>query len=149
MPEVRRAGRDPARQSEHARFEVRRDAGGTVGHVEEAARGNFPFGRAAGFFWRTVTERRTFATGGNGDAEHFFDPAHVAAHLSAETAETCNVYNMLKLSHALFAADPRPAYADYVELGGESGARDAGKLRAEGKEYVVQDGDLMLFRFNV
>ena len=41
------------------------------------------------------------------------------------------------------------AYADYVALGGESGARDAGKLRAEGKEYVVQDGDVMLFRFNV
>lgn len=41
------------------------------------------------------------------------------------------------------------AYADYVALGGETGARDAGKLRAEGKEYVVQDGDVMLFRFNV
>lgn len=41
------------------------------------------------------------------------------------------------------------AYADYVALGGEAGARDAGKLRAEGKEYVVQDGDVLLFRFNV
>jgi GTP-binding protein YchF len=41
------------------------------------------------------------------------------------------------------------AYDDYVRLGGESGARDAGKLRSEGKEYLVQDGDIMLFRFNV
>jgi GTP-binding protein YchF len=41
------------------------------------------------------------------------------------------------------------AFDDYVALGGETGARDAGKLRAEGKEYVVQDGDVMLFRFNV
>ncbi|MDB5698901.1 MAG: ychF [Alphaproteobacteria bacterium] len=41
------------------------------------------------------------------------------------------------------------AYDDYVALGGESGARDAGKLRSEGKEYLVQDGDVMLFRFNV
>ncbi|MBB4154602.1 hypothetical protein GGQ80_002518 [Sphingomonas jinjuensis] len=41
------------------------------------------------------------------------------------------------------------AYADYVACGGEAGARDAGKLRQEGKEYVVQDGDVMLFRFNV
>jgi len=41
------------------------------------------------------------------------------------------------------------AYDDYVTLGGESGARDAGKMRSEGKEYVVQDGDVMLFRFNV
>ena len=41
------------------------------------------------------------------------------------------------------------AYDDYVKFGGETGARDAGKLRSEGKDYVVQDGDVMLFRFNV
>jgi GTP-binding protein YchF len=41
------------------------------------------------------------------------------------------------------------AYDDYVALGGEAGARDAGKMRLEGKEYVVQDGDVMHFRFNV
>jgi ribosome-binding ATPase YchF (GTP1/OBG family) len=41
------------------------------------------------------------------------------------------------------------AYDDYVRFGGEAGARDAGKLRSEGKDYVVQDGDVLLFRFNV
>jgi ribosome-binding ATPase YchF (GTP1/OBG family) len=41
------------------------------------------------------------------------------------------------------------AYDDFVKLGGEAGARDAGKLRSEGKDYVVHDGDVMLFRFNV
>jgi GTP-binding protein YchF len=41
------------------------------------------------------------------------------------------------------------AYDDFVKLGGEAGARDAGKLRSEGKEYVVHDGDILLFRFNV
>ncbi len=41
------------------------------------------------------------------------------------------------------------AYDDFVECGGEAGARDAGKLRSEGKDYVVHDGDVMLFRFNV
>ena len=41
------------------------------------------------------------------------------------------------------------AYDDYVQFKGEAGARDAGKLRSEGKDYVVQDGDVMLFRFNV
>ena len=41
------------------------------------------------------------------------------------------------------------AYDDYVRLGGEAGARDAGKLRSEGKDYVVADGDVMNFRFNV
>jgi ribosome-binding ATPase len=41
------------------------------------------------------------------------------------------------------------AYDDYVAYGGEQGARAAGKMRSEGKDYVVQDGDVMLFRFNV
>jgi GTP-binding protein YchF len=40
------------------------------------------------------------------------------------------------------------AYEDYVSLGGEVAAKDAGKARDEGKDYVVQDGDIMLFRFN-
>ena len=41
------------------------------------------------------------------------------------------------------------AYADFVACNGEAGARDAGKLRSEGKDYVVADGDVLLFRFNV
>jgi GTP-binding protein YchF len=41
------------------------------------------------------------------------------------------------------------AYDDYIALGGEAGAKEAGKLRQEGKEYVVQDGDVLLFKFNV
>ena len=40
-------------------------------------------------------------------------------------------------------------YDDYVSLGGETGVREAGKLSVEGKEYIVQDGDIMHFRFNV
>jgi ribosome-binding ATPase YchF (GTP1/OBG family) len=39
------------------------------------------------------------------------------------------------------------AYDDYVDLNGEGGARDAGKLRLEGKDYIVQDGDVLHFRF--
>lgn len=41
------------------------------------------------------------------------------------------------------------AYNDYVSLGGEPQAKAAGKMRSEGKDYVVQDGDVILFRFNV
>ena len=41
------------------------------------------------------------------------------------------------------------AYDDYVSLGGEQGAKEAGKVRQEGKEYRVKDGDVMLFKFNV
>ena len=41
------------------------------------------------------------------------------------------------------------AYNDYISLGSEAACRDAGKLKIEGKEYVVNDGDVMHFRFNV
>ena len=41
------------------------------------------------------------------------------------------------------------AYEDYVRLNGEQGAKDAGKMRLEGRDYVVQDGDVCHFRFNV
>ena len=41
------------------------------------------------------------------------------------------------------------AYDDYISLGSEKAAKEAGKMRQEGKEYVVKDGDVMLFRFNV
>jgi GTP-binding protein YchF len=48
-----------------------------------------------------------------------------------------------------FIACETTAYADYVACKGEAGAREAGKLRIEGKDYVVQDGNVLLFRFNV
>ena len=41
------------------------------------------------------------------------------------------------------------AFDDYIACNGEAGARDAGKLRQEGKDYVVKDGDVLNFRFNV
>ena len=40
------------------------------------------------------------------------------------------------------------AFDDYISCGGESKAKEAGKWRLEGKDYVVHDGDVMLFRFN-
>ena len=41
------------------------------------------------------------------------------------------------------------AFDDYISHGGENNAKDAGKMRQEGKDYIVSDGDVMLFRFNV
>ena len=41
------------------------------------------------------------------------------------------------------------SYADFIEYKGEAGAKEAGKWRLEGKDYIVQDGDVMHFRFNV
>ncbi|MFQ3623386.1 MAG: redox-regulated ATPase YchF [Acetobacteraceae bacterium] len=48
-----------------------------------------------------------------------------------------------------FIAAETIAYDDYVACGGEVGAKEAGKMRVEGRDYVVRDGDVMLFRFNV
>jgi ribosome-binding ATPase YchF (GTP1/OBG family) len=41
------------------------------------------------------------------------------------------------------------SYNDYIRYNGENGAKDAGKFRLEGKEYIVVDGDVLHFRFNV
>jgi ribosome-binding ATPase YchF (GTP1/OBG family) len=41
------------------------------------------------------------------------------------------------------------SYADYVQYKSEAAAKEAGRMRVEGKEYIVQDGDVMHFRFNV
>jgi DUF1680 family protein len=71
---------------------------------------------AAGFFWKTVTSTRSFATGGNGDGEHFFPVNQFASHLSsAKTMETCCSHNMLRLTRMLFAGEPEAVYADYYE----------------------------------
>lgn len=71
---------------------------------------------ASEFFWKTVTEKRSFVTGGNGDNEHFFPIDQFARHLpSAKTMETCCSHNMLRLTRLLFAEKPTTAYADYYE----------------------------------
>ena len=78
--------------------------------------GKRPYRDAASFFWQTVVEQRSFATGGNGDGEHFFAPRDFAAHLqSAKTMETCCAHNMLRLTRALFQLAPSVSYADYYE----------------------------------
>lgn len=78
--------------------------------------GDAAFGSAARNFWTTVVERRSYATGGNGDGEHFFPIAEFARRLgSAKTMETCCTHNMLRLTRALFADEPSASYADYYE----------------------------------
>ena len=51
--------------------------------------------------------------------------------------------------HAHHGGAWKIAYADFVAHGGEQGAKDAGKMRLEGAEYVVADGDILHVRFNV
>jgi len=67
------------------------------------------------FFWNTVLRHHTYANGGNSDNEFFFAPDSLSKHLSHRTTETCNTYNMLKLTDHLFTWTAEVKYADYYE----------------------------------
>ncbi len=69
----------------------------------------------ADFFWNTVVDHHSFCTGSNSDKESFFLPDHQSEHLTGYTGESCNVYNMLKLTRHLFCQDASEKYADYYE----------------------------------
>jgi DUF1680 family protein len=69
----------------------------------------------ASFFWERVALHRSYVIGGDSDREHFFPTNDFARHLSAETAETCNTYNMLKLTRHLFSWDPSARTMDFYE----------------------------------
>ncbi len=74
------------------------------------------YDEAARFFWGAVVHRRSYATGGHGDVEHFFPKTEFAKHLgSGKTMETCCTHNMLRLTRTLYARDPKSDYFDYFE----------------------------------
>lgn len=77
--------------------------------------GDRRYERIGPFFWKTVVDNHTYANGGNSDGEHFGPARRLSDRLGQSTSETCNTYNMLKLSSALFCREPHAAYADYME----------------------------------
>jgi DUF1680 family protein len=70
---------------------------------------------AATTFWDRVVNHHTFATGGHGKDEYFREADKLANITEGRTAETCNVYNMLKLTRKLFALQPDIRYAEFHE----------------------------------
>jgi len=70
---------------------------------------------AAAFFWDRVARHHSFATGGHGTDEYFGPPDLLGGRTHGRTAESCNVYNMLKLTRSLFRFHPDAAYADFHE----------------------------------
>jgi hypothetical protein len=83
----------------------------------------------------------TFLTAGPKEVRAWTVPIGTLAPQAAGTIHT-------DFEHGFIRAEVI-AYDDYVKYYGEAGAKEAGKWRLEGKDYVVQDGDVMLFRFNV
>jgi uncharacterized protein len=70
---------------------------------------------AAEFFWDAVVNDHTYATGGHGKDEYFGPPDQLAERVDGRTNETCNVYNMLKMTRLLFAIHPDDKYAEFEE----------------------------------
>ena len=77
--------------------------------------GDARYAEIARFFWDRVALHRSYVIGDHSDREHFFDINHFTNHLSAETCETCNTYNMLKLTRHLFAWSPDAVTMDFYE----------------------------------
>ena len=71
--------------------------------------------KTAEFFWETVVKHHSYVTGGNCNNEYFGKPDSLRNRLGAETTETCNVYNMLKLTDHLFEWTASPEAADFYE----------------------------------
>jgi DUF1680 family protein len=71
----------------------------------------------ARFFWQRVAHYRSYVIGGNSDNEEFFPIDHFSQHLGPSSTETCNTYNMLKLSRHLFSLSPSAEIMDFYERG--------------------------------
>ncbi|MEH3121971.1 MAG: glycoside hydrolase family 127 protein [Sphingomonas phyllosphaerae] len=70
---------------------------------------------AARFFWEQVTRHHSYVIGGNADREYFSGADTIAQHITDQTCESCNTYNMLKLTRHLFAWQPDGALFDFYE----------------------------------
>jgi DUF1680 family protein len=83
---------------------------------EYKATGNTTYKAIAKNAWDITVNAHTYAIGGNSQAEHFRPPNAIAGYLTNDTAESCNSYNMLKLTRELWQTDPsNVAYFDYYE----------------------------------
>ncbi len=83
--------------------------------VQYEITGRQPLLEASRYFWEQVVTKRSYANGGNSDCERFTPLGKLSQHLSPETSETCNTYNMLKLSMHLFDQSPDEKYTSYAE----------------------------------
>jgi DUF1680 family protein len=77
--------------------------------------GNPTDGNAARFFWTAVAYHHTFATGGHGKNEYFGPPDKLNDMVDGRTNETCDVYNMLKMTRTFFSIEPDIRYAEFHE----------------------------------
>ncbi len=77
--------------------------------------GNKSDSTIAAFFWNTMVHRHSYVIGGNSNYEYCGEAGKLNERLSDNTCETCNTYNMLKLTRQIFSWDPSSSYMDYYE----------------------------------
>ena len=77
--------------------------------------GDSTFHTIATYFWDVVTKERSYVIGGNSDGEMFSPKEELSKHIGPNTTETCNTYNMLKLTRHLFCWEPKAEFSDYYE----------------------------------
>jgi len=104
-------GQDPL-SSLHGNTQVPKAIGSAARYAYAGDRAD---GAAATTFWDRVVNHHTFATGGHGKDEYFREPDLLGNITEGRTAETCNVYNMLKLTRQLFALQPDIRFAEFHE----------------------------------
>jgi DUF1680 family protein len=79
--------------------------------------GDMKYHDIATYFWDRVVHHRSYVTGGNSDGEAFFPEEQFSRHLGSSSAETCNTYNMLKLTRHIFEWSPSADAMDFYERG--------------------------------
>lgn len=77
--------------------------------------GDESYRKGCEFFWNVVTKERSYVIGGNSDGEGFSPKEHLSKYIGSSPTETCNTYNMLKLTRQLLGWEPKAEYADYYE----------------------------------
>ncbi|MGR6329325.1 beta-L-arabinofuranosidase domain-containing protein [Sphingomonas sp. XXL09] len=97
----------------HANTQVPKLIG--LARIHEVSGGAPAKARAARFFWEAVTRHHSYVIGGNADREYFSEPDSIAQHITEQTCEHCNTYNMLKLTRHLWSWQPDGALFDYYE----------------------------------
>jgi hypothetical protein len=96
----------------HANTQIPKIIG--LGRIYEVS-GDTGEAATARFFWNTVINHYTYVIGGNADREYFPSADSISRHITEQTCESCNTYNMLKLTRQLFSWAPQAQLFDYYE----------------------------------
>ncbi len=128
-----------AREDKLANFHANTQVPKLIGlaRIHEVTQGDPAKATAARFFWDTVTQHHSYVIGGNADREYFAAPDTIAEHITEQTCEHCNTYNMLKLTRHLWSWQPDGALFDFYERAHLNHTMAAQDRRTGGFTYMT------------